>query len=101
MTQTGHTDRIGLGTRPRFAAHTRLSYDRMRRCHVLLTPERVGFPDLQAVEILDLCTGDLTVAQIAEALSERYAADPASIAHDVIALLSPLLDARHVESRHR
>jgi pyrroloquinoline quinone biosynthesis protein D len=60
-------------SRPRLARHARLRFDAARERHVLLSPETVAVLNATSADILRLCDGDRTVAEIVEALRERYA----------------------------
>jgi pyrroloquinoline quinone biosynthesis protein D len=58
--------------RPRLARHVRLTFDRVRDRHVLLTPEQVTVLNGTGAAILELCDGRRTVAEIVAELHERY-----------------------------
>ena len=58
--------------RPRLAPHVRLTYDRARGRHVLLTPETVTVLNGTGASILGLCDGRRTVAEIAAELRGQY-----------------------------
>jgi pyrroloquinoline quinone biosynthesis protein D len=77
-------------SRPVLARHARLRFDDTRQRWVILAPERVLVPDEVAVEILQLCDGDRSVAQIIDVLAAKYAADREVIGLDVIAMLRDL-----------
>ena len=71
---TGSAVPAGSGTaRPRLARHVRLTFDRTRDRHVLLTPEQVTVLNGTGAAILGLCDGRRTVAQIVFVLRGRYA----------------------------
>jgi pyrroloquinoline quinone biosynthesis protein D len=72
--------------------HTRLKFDDTRKVWVILAPERVLAPDDIAVEVLKLCDGALSVADIVDQLAARYAAPREAISVDVIAMLQDLAD---------
>ena len=74
---------------PRYA---RLHFDKARDRWVLLVPERVLVPDETAVEILQHCDGERSIADIVDLLAEKYLADREAIAGDVIAMLQDLAD---------
>lgn len=84
--------RIDGDTRPQLPRHARLRFDETRQAWVLLVPERVLAPDDIAVDILKLCDGSRHVDTIIDALAAKYAAERATIAADVIALLQDLAD---------
>jgi pyrroloquinoline quinone biosynthesis protein D len=77
---------------PVLPRHAKLRFDETRQRWVILAPERVLAPDEIAVEILQLCDGERTVAQIVDSLAEKYAAERAAIAQDVIAMLGDLAE---------
>jgi len=79
-------------SRPVLPRHTRLKFDETRQLWVILAPERVLAPDEIAVEILQLCDGARSVAQIVDQLAEKYTAARAAIGADVIAMLQDLAD---------
>ena len=59
---------------------------------MILAPERVLAPDEIAVEVLQLCDGVRSVAEIVDELAAKYSAERALIATDVIAMLQDLAD---------
>jgi pyrroloquinoline quinone biosynthesis protein D len=79
-------------SRPVLPRHTKLKYDETRQVWVILAPERVLAPDEIAVEVLKLCDGARSVADIANELAAKYAAPRDSIATDVVAMLQDLAD---------
>jgi pyrroloquinoline quinone biosynthesis protein D len=81
-------------TRPRLARHVRLSFDRTRGRHVLLHPETVVVLTGSAAEILELCDGHRTVAEIVAELGERYDGVPEG---EVQRFLARLASRRCVE----
>ncbi|MBR1221352.1 pyrroloquinoline quinone biosynthesis peptide chaperone PqqD [Bradyrhizobium sp. U87765 SZCCT0131] len=83
---------VAEDSRPVLPRHTRLKFDETRQRWVILAPERVLAPDDIAVEILQLCDGERTVAGMVDLLAARYAADRAEIAADVIAMLADLAE---------
>jgi pyrroloquinoline quinone biosynthesis protein D len=58
--------------RPALARHVRMSWDRTRGRHVLLLPETVVVLNPTGADILELCDGERTVAEIVEVLHARY-----------------------------
>ena len=58
--------------RPRLAPHVRLTYDRARGRHVLLSPEAVTVLNGTGASILGLCDGRRTVAEILAELRGQY-----------------------------
>lgn len=78
---------------PALSRGTRLRYDETRETWVLLVPERVMAPDAVAVEILQLCDGARSVAEMVDSLAAKYTAPRDEIAADVIAMLQDLADS--------
>lgn len=77
---------------PCFAQGVRLHHDWARQRMVLLTPERVIVPDAPALEILSRCDNGKSVADIADALAQQYAADRATVLSDTLKMLQGLAD---------
>ncbi|MGC1564258.1 MAG: pyrroloquinoline quinone biosynthesis peptide chaperone PqqD [Bradyrhizobium sp.] len=89
-------------SRPKLPRHARLKFDETRQVWVILAPERVLAPDEIAVEVLKLCDGERSVADMVDQLAARYAADRDAIASDVIAMLQDLADKGFLtEARER
>jgi pyrroloquinoline quinone biosynthesis protein D len=61
---------------PRLARHVRLSFDRARQRHVLLLPETVVVLNGSGADILELCDGRRTVAEVVAELAVRYGSVP-------------------------
>ncbi len=59
-------------SRPRRAPHVRLSFDATRDRHVLLSPETVAVLNRTSADILRLCDGRRTVAEIVAELRAVY-----------------------------
>src|ERR1700721_466040 len=79
-------------SRPKLPRHPKLKFDETREVWVLLGPERVLAPDEIAVEVLHLCDGERSVAEMADQLAAKYAAPREEIATDVVAMLQDLAD---------
>jgi len=79
-------------SRPKLPRHTKLKFDETRQVWVILAPERVLAPDEIAVEVLQLCDGARSVAEMVDQLAAKYTADRGAIATDVIAMLQDLAD---------
>jgi pyrroloquinoline quinone biosynthesis protein D len=79
-------------SRPKLPRHARLKFDETRQVWVVLAPERVLAPDEIAVEVLQLCDGVRSVAEMVDQLSAKYAAPREAIATDVIGMLQDLAD---------
>jgi pyrroloquinoline quinone biosynthesis protein D len=58
--------------RPVLAPHVRLRMDPTRDSHVLLSPETVVVLNRTGADILELCDGHRTVAEIVAELRDRY-----------------------------
>ena len=61
-------------SRPVLPRHAKLKFDETRQVWVILAPERVLAPDEIAVEVLQLCDGVRSVAEMVDQLAEKYAA---------------------------
>ncbi len=79
-------------SRPVLPRHAKLKFDEVRKVWVILAPERVLAPDEIAVEILQLCDGARSVAEMIDLLAAKYTADRDAIGADVIAMLQDLAD---------
>lgn len=75
---------------PAFCRGFRLRHDEVRGAWVVLAPERLFMLDEPAAEVLKLVDGRRSVAQIVDALVERFAAPRTEIATDVDAMLREL-----------
>ena len=62
--------------RPRLARHVRMGFDRARQRHVLLLPETVVVLNGSGADILELCDGRRTVAEVVAELEVRYGSVP-------------------------
>ncbi|MGW3507465.1 pyrroloquinoline quinone biosynthesis peptide chaperone PqqD [Streptomyces sp. NPDC000994] len=80
--------------RPRLARHVRLAYSRTRQRPVLLHPETVVVLNGSGAEILKLCDGRRTVAEIMAELGTRYESVPDD---EVRRFLSRLVARRWVD----
>jgi len=79
-------------SRPVLPRHAKLKFDESRQVWVILAPERVLAPDEIAVEVLQLCDGARSVADVIDLLAAKYAAPREDIGTDVIAMLQDLAD---------
>jgi pyrroloquinoline quinone biosynthesis protein D len=75
--------------RPRLAAKVRLKWDEVRQQPLLLFPEGVLVLNPTAHEVVALCDGRRTVAEIVKTLGEKFHSD--TIDHDVKELLAKLV----------
>jgi pyrroloquinoline quinone biosynthesis protein D len=83
---------VSEASKPVLPRHAKLKFDETRQVWVILAPERVLAPDEIAVEVLQLCDGVRSVADMADRLAEKYAAPREAILADVIAMLQDLAD---------
>ena len=74
-------------SRPKLWKFARVDFDPVRQRPVLLYPEGAILLNPSAAEILELCDGARTLAEIATLLGQRYSADVTS---DVTEYLSDL-----------
>ncbi|MGY3604320.1 MULTISPECIES: pyrroloquinoline quinone biosynthesis peptide chaperone PqqD [unclassified Bradyrhizobium] len=88
----GRNINVSETSRPKLPRHAKLKFDETRQVWVILAPERVLAPDEIAVEVLQLCDGERSVADMVDQLAAKYAAPREAIATDVIALLQDLAD---------
>lgn len=79
-------------SRLRFAPHVKFRHDETRGRWVVLAPERLLLPDEQAVEILKLIDGAVSVDAVIDDLARRFEAPRDIIAADVIGMLQDLAD---------
>src|SRR5688572_28740058 len=80
--------------RPRLARHVRLTFCQTRKRHILLLPETVVVLHGSGADILELCDGRRTVAEIVAELGARYQTVPDD---EVRRFLSRLVSRRCVE----
>jgi pyrroloquinoline quinone biosynthesis protein D len=83
--------------RPRLPRGVRLREDKVRDRWVLLAPERVVKVNPIAVEILKLCDGSRSLAEIVSGLAARFNAPPERVGTDVRGLLASLAEKRMAE----
>jgi pyrroloquinoline quinone biosynthesis protein D len=76
-------------SRPKLWKFARVQFDEARQRSVLQYPEGAVLLNDTAAEILELCDGTRTIADIAAALNERYGSD---VLDDVQSYLSQLAD---------
>jgi pyrroloquinoline quinone biosynthesis protein D len=92
MTGRSRNIRVSEASRPVLPRHAKLKFDETRQVWVILAPERVLAPDEIAVEVLRLCDGVRSVAEMVDELAAKYTADRADISTDVVAMLQDLAD---------
>src|SRR5436190_2864968 len=98
----GRNIQVSETSRPVLPRHAKLRFDETRQVWVILAPERVLAPDQIAIEVLQLCDGVRSVADVVDQLATKYAAERGAIATDVIAMLQDLADKGFLtEARER
>jgi len=85
---------LSVDSRPVLWRLARVRYDDVRQRPVLLFPEGALLLNATAAEILELCDGTRTVADIAAVLGAKYQAD---VRTDVIEYLSTLAQRELVQ----
>jgi coenzyme PQQ biosynthesis protein PqqD len=84
---------IAPDARPRLAPKVRLRFDAKTDRFMLLYPERGMALNPTAADIVQLCTGELTVGDIVARLAEKYAPQPReTIEREVIAFLDAMVE---------
>lgn len=63
---------ITADSRPRLAAKARLRWDRLAGRYLLLYPERGLILNPTAADVVQLCTGELSVGAIVDRLAAKY-----------------------------
>ncbi len=71
-------------TRPLLPQHVRLHFDPVRQKDVVLSPEKVFWPDEISIQILRLCDGTRSVGEMADTLAADYNAPREVILADVM-----------------
>lgn len=74
VSETGTADMSGIGNaaRPGLATGVRMRFDPARDQHVLLSPEAILVLNPAGAEIVELCDGERTIAEIGAELRSRY-----------------------------
>jgi pyrroloquinoline quinone biosynthesis protein D len=80
--------------RPRLAAKARLRFDRKTNRYLLLYPEKGMQLNATAADIVQLCTGEYTVAEIVTRLAEKYAPQPQDVIEREVHTFLDALSAR-------
>jgi pyrroloquinoline quinone biosynthesis protein D len=81
---------IADNSKPRLADKARLKWDAVREKHLLLFPEGVLVLNKTAHDVLALCDGQRTIAEIINALAAQYAIEANTINADVKEILQKL-----------
>lgn len=87
---SGHPATSDDARRPRLATGVRLQRDRVRDRTVLLYPEGALALNETAADVLELCDGERSLAEIVGILSERFGG--ADVRDDVLELLDAIVD---------
>ncbi len=88
-------------SKPLFPRAVRMRFDPVRQRLAVLGPERVYWPDGVAADILNLCDGQRSVADIAAALAQSYAASLETIQADVLEFIQSWTDLRLLKLAER
>ena len=84
---------MSLASRPRLAAKARLRFDRKTERTMVLFPEKGLELSPTAADVVHLCTGEHTVAEIVEQLLQRYTTDDrAEVVREVLEFLNTMAD---------
>ena len=84
--------------RPRLAAKARLRFDARTSRYLLLYPEKGMQLNGTAADIVRLCTGERTVAEIIAELAGKYSGQPReSLEREVTTFLSALEDRQLID----
>lgn len=90
---------IAADARPRLAPKVRLRFDAKSERFMLLYPERGMVLNPTAADIVQRCTGELTVAEIVAQLAEKYAPQPReAIEREVVQFLDAMVERALVRS---
>ena len=95
MTDAGVDAGLLEAGRPRLLPKARLRFDQVRGRHVLLLPERAVILSETAAEILQLCDGGRTGAELIQTLQHKYPG--AELGGDVAEFLGDAVKKRWVE----
>ncbi|MBB4199111.1 pyrroloquinoline quinone biosynthesis protein PqqD [Rhodoblastus sphagnicola] len=87
-------DNFTAESRPFLLRGVRLKHDLVRKCWVLLAPERFLRLNGISVDILQRCDGSAPLTRIVDELADKYRADRVVVERDVRALLAGLLEKR-------
>jgi pyrroloquinoline quinone biosynthesis protein D len=80
-----------LPERPKLSSKARLRFDQKSGKHMLLYPEKGLLLNPTGTDIVQLCTGENSIAQIVTELSAKYTAvSAAQLEGEVLAFLSAL-----------
>jgi pyrroloquinoline quinone biosynthesis protein D len=85
---------VDAASRPSVPRHVRLQLNELRDRYVVLAPEKVMWPDSVSVDVLRLCDGARSIAQISEQLAADYNAPAEVIQTDVMEFVQEWTDKR-------
>jgi coenzyme PQQ biosynthesis protein PqqD len=86
-------------SRPALAKKARLRWDRQSARYMLLYPERGLVLNGTAADVVQLCTGELTVGTIVERLAAKYAPkERAVVEHEVLTFLDQMAERGLIRS---
>lgn len=83
---------VSAASKPSLPRYVKLRHDATRDRWLIQAPERNFYPDPIAVEVLKLCDGKRTVAEVADDLAIRYNAPKEQILTDTVSMLQDLAD---------
>lgn len=89
-----HEAGITIPARPCLAPKARLRWDRLSERYMLLYPERGLLLSRTAAEVLELCTGASSVADIVDRLAVTYAEQPRALIERQVTAFLEMLAAR-------
>jgi coenzyme PQQ biosynthesis protein PqqD len=84
-------------SRPRLARKARLRFDRRTARYLLLYPEKGLLLNPTAADVLQLCTGEHSVAAIAERLAAKYGREAPAVEREVLEFLGAMAARALVE----
>jgi pyrroloquinoline quinone biosynthesis protein D len=83
---------ITVLSRPHLPRHIKLREDAGRNRTIILGPERIFSPNPVAIDVIQLCDGHRSVADIAGELAKAYDAPLERITRDVVTMLTDLVE---------
>lgn len=95
------SDRLVIddATQPKLPRHAKLRFDKPRDKWIILAPERVFELDEIAYQVVSLCDGARTLADVVDLLSAKFDQAPREAIHrDVTAMLQSLADKGFIVS---
>jgi coenzyme PQQ biosynthesis protein PqqD len=84
---------ITADSRPTLASKARLRWDRQASRYMLLYPERGLVLNPTAADVVQLCTGELSVGAIVDRLAAKYAPQPReSVEAEILGFLGQMAE---------